>query len=91
MKKRTLGKSGIQVSEIGLGCWQLGGDFGPVDENPDVLVATKVGRDGALYPDGYTKDKVRANYSCTYLDNLKIKNLPRNNRLVNDSLTTSSS
>ena len=30
MKRRTLGKSGLQVSEIGLGCWQLGGDFGPV-------------------------------------------------------------
>jgi len=30
MKKRTLGKCGFQVSEIGLGCWQLGGDFGPV-------------------------------------------------------------
>ena len=32
MKKRTLGKSGLEVSEIGLGCWQLGGDFGPVDD-----------------------------------------------------------
>jgi aryl-alcohol dehydrogenase-like predicted oxidoreductase len=31
MKHRRLGKSGIEVSEIGLGCWQLGGDFGPVD------------------------------------------------------------
>lgn len=101
MKNRRLGKSGIEVSEIGLGCWQLGGDFGPVEEkraqailqsagqsgisfldtadvygagrsensirqfahseNPDMRVATKVGRDGALYPDGYTKDKVRAN------------------------------
>jgi len=30
MKMRTLGKCGFQVSEIGLGCWQLGGDFGPV-------------------------------------------------------------
>ncbi len=32
MKTRTLGKSGIEASEIGLGCWQLGGDFGPIDQ-----------------------------------------------------------
>ena len=28
MKQRTLGKNGFDVSEIGLGCWQLGGDWG---------------------------------------------------------------
>jgi aryl-alcohol dehydrogenase-like predicted oxidoreductase len=101
MKIRTLGKSGLAVSEIGLGCWQLGGDFGPVSDDranailtaahragidfwdtADVYggggsearignfldrheavatVATKVGRDSALFPDGYTKEKVRAN------------------------------
>lgn len=107
MKKRTLGKSGLEVSEIGLGCWQLGGDFGPVGDatahdilaaaekaginfwdtadvyggglsesrirefraakGSDVIVATKVGRDGSLFPDGYTKSKVRKNIEGSLL------------------------
>jgi aryl-alcohol dehydrogenase-like predicted oxidoreductase len=33
MNSRTLGKTGYTVSEIGLGCWQLGGDFGPVSDD----------------------------------------------------------
>src|SRR6185312_14402957 len=33
MNTRTLGKTGYEVSEIGLGCWQLGGDFGPVGDD----------------------------------------------------------
>lgn len=99
MQHRTLGSSGFSVSEIGLGCWQLGGDFGPIEDEraEDILAAadaagidfwdtadvygaglseerigryiaanpaertivTKVGRNGELYPDGYTKEKVR--------------------------------
>ncbi len=99
MQHRTLGSSPFSVSEIGLGCWQLGGDFGPIEDarandilaaadaagidfwdtadvygaglseerigkyvanNPgDRTIVTKVGRNGDLYPDGYTKDLVR--------------------------------
>jgi aryl-alcohol dehydrogenase-like predicted oxidoreductase len=33
MNTRTLGKTHYDVSEIGLGCWQLGGDFGPVGDD----------------------------------------------------------
>ena len=32
MNLRQLGKTGYDVSEIGLGTWQLGGDFGPVSD-----------------------------------------------------------
>ena len=33
MKQRRLGKTGLQVSEIGLGCWQLGNSFGDVSDD----------------------------------------------------------
>jgi len=46
MKKRTLGQSGLEVSEIGLGCWQLGGDFGPVDDTGAQQVLSEAYRQG---------------------------------------------
>ncbi|MUL85321.1 MULTISPECIES: aldo/keto reductase [unclassified Mycolicibacterium] len=33
MKTTTLGKSGLNVSRIAFGTWQLGGEWGPVDED----------------------------------------------------------
>ena len=33
MRTRELGRIGRQVSIVGLGCWQLGGDWGQVDES----------------------------------------------------------
>ncbi len=32
MKTRRLGKNGRTISEVGLGCWQFGGDFGDMKE-----------------------------------------------------------
>lgn len=101
VKHRNLGKIGYSVSEIGLGCWQLGGDWGALPEGraeailqaateagvsfwdtADVygggeserligefnqahpkagrIIVTKAGRTPELYPDGYSRDTLKA-------------------------------
>lgn len=101
IKTRKLGNDGFDVSEVGLGCWQIGGDWGDTSDakSQEILeaahasgvtffdtadvygngeseralgqflgnlpkadhpkIATKYGRGGGVYPDGYTKDAMR--------------------------------
>jgi aryl-alcohol dehydrogenase-like predicted oxidoreductase len=36
LSTRPLGRSGIRVSAIGLGCWAIGGDWGMVDDTESI-------------------------------------------------------
>jgi aryl-alcohol dehydrogenase-like predicted oxidoreductase len=36
MRRRVLGRSGVEVSAIGLGCWGMSGSYGPADEAESV-------------------------------------------------------
>ncbi len=38
MEQRVLGRTGRAVSVVGLGCWQLGGDWGSVPEDDALAV-----------------------------------------------------
>jgi aryl-alcohol dehydrogenase-like predicted oxidoreductase len=38
MKTRQLGKDGYRIGEVGLGCWQFGGDFGDMKEETAIAV-----------------------------------------------------
>jgi aryl-alcohol dehydrogenase-like predicted oxidoreductase len=51
MKTRRLGKTGYAVSEIGLGCWQLGGDFGPVGDEEAAAILDAANAAGITFWD----------------------------------------
>lgn len=38
MKYRVFGRTGWQVSEIGFGAWQIGGDWGAVDDHQSIKI-----------------------------------------------------
>jgi aryl-alcohol dehydrogenase-like predicted oxidoreductase len=51
MKQRRLGKTGWNVSEIGLGCWQLGNSFGNVSDDEAQAILGEARRLGVNFWD----------------------------------------
>ncbi len=67
MRTRKLGKTGFDVSEIGLGCWQLGGDFGPVGEEQATAILDEAIRQNVnfwdtadVYGGGLSEERIGA-------------------------------
>lgn len=65
MQKRRLGKTGWTVSEIGLGCWQLGNSFGNVSDVDAKAILDEAKRLGVsfwdtadVYGDGLSEQRV---------------------------------
>lgn len=51
MQKRNLGKTGFREGEVGLGCWQFGGDFGEISEDQAWAVLAKALERGVTFLD----------------------------------------
>lgn len=52
MKNRTLGKNGFEVSEVGLGCWQIGADWGSeIAKNEAEQILNKAFESGITFYD----------------------------------------
>jgi len=51
MKTRELGKQGFSISEVGLGCWQFGGDFGEMQEETAISIMETAVNNGVNFFD----------------------------------------
>ncbi len=74
MKKRILGSSNLSVSEVGLGCWQLGGDFGPIEREQAVGIVEAALEQGVTFFD--TADVYGGGQSEIYLGEALAKAAP---------------
>ena len=51
MKYTTLGKTGLEVSRVAFGTWQLGGDWGPTDTVPAMQAIRRAANEGVNFFD----------------------------------------
>ena len=51
MNNRRLGKSDLSVGEVGLGCWQFGGDFGPMEKSTALKIMETAAEKGITFFD----------------------------------------
>src|SRR5690554_1154639 len=75
VNQRQLGNSDLQISEVGLGCWQLGGDFGPIEEKTvGAILETALDKQVNFFD---TADVYGAGASERYLGERLSQNEPR--------------
>ncbi|WP_433192856.1 aldo/keto reductase [Nocardia sp. CA-107356] len=58
MKTTTSGRSGLRVSRIAFGTWQLGGEWGPFDEDTTIRHAREQGVNFFDTAQAYGFDKI---------------------------------
>jgi aryl-alcohol dehydrogenase-like predicted oxidoreductase len=91
MKRRNLGKTGFEVSEVGLGCWQFGGDFGPIEDQTSMDTMHEATRAGInffdtadVYGDGRSETVIRGYKDCAKVANFVATKVGRSARLYPD-------
>lgn len=92
MKHRVLGKTNISVSEIGLGCWQFGGDFGPTEDQTSMSTMQEASRAGIdffdtadVYGDGRSESVIGRYRQENGVSNTVATKVGRSARLYPDS------